>query len=215
MDILGGSQLSNNSTFTTFVLKVVALIFVLYIYNISKASIAFFLGDKSSRTKDALTLNLFKNIEPVGFILFLAMNCGWAKPLNISFLHMKDKKKSAYFVYILPNVIIFLISILLVSTLGFVSSFMPISATIHYYSFVSQFMYYTCFYIILNLLPVAPFDCYHILTKNGKPNTRMYLSNNEKIFQMVFIFILFFGILNVLVSPFVSFVANLILGLAV
>ncbi len=215
MDLFGGLQPGLTTNMTIFIAKVIALVLVLYIYYISKAIIAYSLGDKSTRIKEAITFNIFKALEPIGLILFFTMNCGWAKPINISFMYMKDRKKATYLIYILPNVILFLFGILLVTTVNMVGNVLPFGLTVYYFNFVSQFVFYTCTYMILNLLPVAPFDMYSILTKVGKPNVRMYLSNNEKIFQMVFIFILFFGLLNVLIIPFSSFFVNLMLKLAI
>ncbi len=215
MDFFGGLQLGLTSNLSVFLAKVFALVIVLYIYYISKAIIAYNLGDKSTRIKEAITFNIFKALEPVGLILFFVMNCGWAKPINISYLYMKDRKKATYLIHILPNVIIFLVGVLLVTTVNILGGVLPVGFKVHYFTFVTQYVFYSCTYIILNLIPVAPFDMYSVLTKVGKPNTRMYLSNNEKIFQMVFIFILFFGILNVLIIPFSTFFVNLMLKLAI
>ncbi len=184
-----------------------AIVLVVYIYSIVKAFIAYGLGDKSYNITSRITLNPFKSLEPVGFCLLYFFNFGWAQPINISYLNIKDRTKAVQLFTIIPNVSLIVVSAILV-LIGKAFQFEHIL----FWYFISKFTVLSFCYVLVNILPVYPFDGYTLLMVVGKPDLKMFLSNYEKIFQLIFIMALAFNFFGYTFYPLAGTLTNLLFG---
>ncbi len=176
------------NNFTEIALDFIAVILVITFYSATKAFVAYNLGDKSYNIKNRLTLNPIKAIEPVGLILMYYSGFGWCKPINLSFLNIRDRKKAVAFFTVIPNVAIIVIATIFLLILRF--SGFENSLLIY---FVFKYTLISFCYVLINVLPVYPFDGYTLLTTIGNPDLKMFLTNYEKVMQMVFVLALCFG----------------------
>ncbi len=174
------------------IINILAVIIVLNVYSLSKASTAYFIGDRSYNIRSRLTLNPLKAIEPIGFILFLFFGFGWSDPIYLSNINIKNRAKAIKIVTIIPNLML----LLLIIFLAVLSRFIPYN-TYGLFMYIQTLIYeiaiVSASYILINILPINPYDGFTLLTAIGKPDLRMFLSNYEKMFQILFIIALTFG----------------------
>ncbi len=174
------------------IITILAVLIVLNVYSLSKASTAYFLGDRSYNIRSRLTFNPLKAIEPIGFILFVAFGFGWADPIYLSNINIKDRARAIKFITIIPNLAL----LMLIFFLAIINNFIPYSLddfTMYIQLLIFKTAIVSASYILINILPIAPFDGFTLLTAIGKPDLRVFLSNYEKMFQIIFIIALTFG----------------------
>lgn len=133
-----------------------ALIFALTIHEISHGLMAFLLGDQTAKRDGRLSLNPARHIDPVGLLFFIFAGFGWAKPVMVNPLNLRNPK----------------IDMALISIAGPISNFLA--------AFVGLMIWYPVRYMpsvpgyiigvlgtfcslniilgIFNLLPIPPLD---------------------------------------------------------
>ncbi|MFV0441029.1 MAG: hypothetical protein ACK5LV_07035 [Lachnospirales bacterium] len=188
---------------------ILAITVILYVYNNAKAISAYLAGNKTMNVKSSITLNPKKIIEPVGFVLFILFRCGWAKPQNISFYNARNSRKAILITHIAPNVILLISAILLTVFAKYFAN------SVLFSEFVIQYLLLSIHFVILNLLPINPYDMNSILLYMGSPNTKRFLADNEKLIQMVYVFVLAFNGAYFLITPIATRIANLILWIII
>jgi len=142
-------------------------------------------------------------------ILFVFAGIGWQKPVEYKSSRFRDKEKGLIVlssVGILMNVLLVLAVIPL-----FQYNFFSDSAIASYFQ---PFLYYVIHHsfvlVIVNLLPVPPFDMSKIIFA---VSSEFYfkLIQNERIIHAVFILLVAFGLLNMLVDSLFYPIARLLL----
>lgn len=79
--------------FFEFLLSVFAVLLCLTFHEVSHGYMAYRLGDKTAKSSGRLSLNPFKHIDPLGFLLMLTAGVGWAKPVPVNPTHFKNPKR--------------------------------------------------------------------------------------------------------------------------
>lgn len=130
-----------------------ALVFSLSLHEFAHAFMAMRQGDPTAKQMGRLTLNPMAHLDPVGTLLLLVAGFGWAKPVPINPMYMKDPKKGTALVSIAGPGANFILAVISASLLGFLG----LSGGI-----LGLFLYYFALYNvglgIFNLLPLSPLD---------------------------------------------------------
>jgi Zn-dependent protease len=91
----------------TIAIQFVVLLFSLSIHEASHAWVADRLGDYTARYLGRVTLNPIPHIDPIGTVLFPLLQfftplplIGWAKPVPINSLHLKNPRRDQIFISI-------------------------------------------------------------------------------------------------------------------
>ncbi|WP_164945615.1 site-2 protease family protein [Clostridium sp. FP1] len=123
------------------------------------------LGDKTPRFQGRLTLNPIAHIDPMGFILILLVNFGWAKPV--------ETNPSAYKNYYKDDLKVSAAGPIANLILGFVfailtvlfAKFSPINGALGkiIFEILKITGYLNCVLFFLNLVPIPGFDGFHIV----------------------------------------------------
>jgi len=113
-----------------FIILVLALLFSLSLHEFAHAYVAFKQGDPTAKHMGRLTLNPLAHLDPLGSLLLLFAGFGWAKPVPVNPLNMRDPKKGFALVAIAGpgmNFILAATSCLLLKVPGFkfVSGMLP------------------------------------------------------------------------------------------
>lgn len=185
-------------------LRCIAVFIATVAHELTRAIVSISLGDNLPKKEGRLSLNPFKYFEPIGFILGVMTGFGWGKIVETSSLYYKDRKKGRLLVSILPSVTNLILAIIFFICVGFVAT-----ETLAY-------LFYTCGYInicilVYNLLPVTPMDCVNVLSVTLPSNKYYSLMQNEKLIQMIFLILLFFGITDFIIQPVIDTIVKLIL----
>ena len=202
-----------------FIFLIAILIFSVVIHEVSHGFVANALGDPTAKDAGRLTLNPIPHLDPIGSILlpgFLILMSqlggggiifGWAKPVPINPLNLRDKKYGPSLVSLAGPCSNLAIALLF----GLALRFLPLAELNP--SLVLIFSYIVFLNILLavfNLLPIPPLDGSHILftfLPKSFNALRIFLSQFG-IFVLLFIIFFFFSF----VSMIVNFIFSLIVG---
>lgn len=147
------------------ILMVPAILIAFTFHEYAHAIVADRLGDKTPRFQGRLTLNPLVHIDPIGFILILIMNFGWAKPVQTNPSAYKNYYKDdlkVSFAGPFANLIIgFIFAILTVLFWKYSPSKGNVYAIM--LRILQATVYINCMLFFLNLVPVPGFDGYHIV----------------------------------------------------
>ncbi len=181
--------------FTNWVSYILAIVVFIVIFNILKATTAYLLGDKSA--KKYITLNPVKHFEPVGFIFLFIYGLGWGQEIDINSMNFKDRKKATLLVNTIPIVVCILLGFLV---------YLPLSGLNFINLFVIHFSALCFKNAIFNLIPIRPLNGEKILRAISRPDTGFKLSQNEKILQVILVFLMLFNILPIFINKIYYFV---------
>lgn len=180
------------------IISIIAGVIVMLVHEVSKYYFSLTLLHPIHRKRQDMKINLLKYIDPVGLIIFVFSGIGWQKPGDYNPSRFKEKEKG----------------LLVLSIVGFAASALLIVAMIpiflyfyrsdiifaKYFSiFVYKLIYFSFALIVVNLLPMPPFNMAKIIYALN-PNFYFKLIQNERIIQAVFILMIAFGLINILVQ---------------
>lgn len=184
------------------ILSIPAILVAFTFHEYAHAIVADKLGDKTPRFQGRLTLNPLAHIDPIGFILILICNFGWAKPVEINpnaFKHYsKDDLKVSLAGPIANLVIAFISSFIYVLLYKLLPNNSISTIVILIFRIIVSL---NCVFFILNLLPLPGFDGFHIL-RDLFPKVFYNLPDEIYTYQLL--------IFVVLAMPFIG--GNSILG---
>ncbi|MCT4544120.1 MAG: site-2 protease family protein [Vallitalea sp.] len=131
-----------------------------------------------------ISFNPLRYMDPFGMICFVFLNVGWQKPFTFNTGRLRDKNKgliSISLIGILCNLLLMAILIPILINVYNVNDYLT--------NFLKYLIVYNLAIVIVNLLPVPPFDMVKIIQAIN-PQTYFKFIQYEKIIQAVFIFLL-------------------------
>lgn len=195
--ILFNSSLTPAEAVIDFLITIFVFMFSLSLHEFSHAFAAYKMGDPTAKAMGRMTLNPFKHLDFSGFMLFIFLGVGWAKPVPINPLNFKKYKKGSRIVSasgIVSNFILGLVSallyLLLKSTVGYGNE-----ALNYIYLILEYTMLINSFLVMFNILPFAPLDGYNFVASFAKSNNKFltYMARNG---VKILIGILLFGLIT-------------------
>lgn len=142
------------------------IILGLTIHEFSHAFIAHRCGDSTSKDQGRVTLNPFKHIDPLGFVMLLAVGFGWAKPVEFNEQNLRNPKTDVLKIAVAGPVSNALIAMLLSLIFTLVYNSLPVD----YYgerALVKEIFLYAIYInwglFIFNLIPLPPLDGSHLV----------------------------------------------------
>lgn len=197
-----------------FISQIIGLAIAITIHQYFYALISTNLGDPVPKNEGRLTLNPFKHIEPVGFVILFLSKFGWGKPVNTNSSYYKDKKKGTIVVALSGIVANLFFAALLGMIFRIIKPYIISSNNIIMLIVAYIFQYTVMYCVVLavvNFIPIYPMDGYKILLSIVKPSTYYKLIQYEKIIQMVIILLAFAGFINLFLNPIFSLLYKLFL----
>ena len=156
------------------------------------------LGDDTAERQGRLTLNPFAHIDLMGVVMMFVCSIGWAKPTPVDLRRCnKVKVRTANLLVSaagpLSNLIMaFLFTI--ICKLLLVLSIKNANITLYQ---IAQIVLYianlNAFLAVFNLIPVPPFDGYHILASFLPAKALVFFERNAQIINLVLIILLVSG----------------------
>jgi len=190
----------------TVIFSYIGLLIAITIHEYSHAFAADRLGDPTPRAMGRLTLNPLAHLDPLGTLMIFIAHFGWGKPVPIDPYNFANPRRDEIIVSLAGPVS----NIILGSTIGI------IYLTTGYFNEILYIIALVNFSLaIFNLIPIPPLDGSKIFL-NLMPIEKAY--EWEKAFERYGFFIvaacLFLpiggsNIINIIVSPIVSFISNL------
>ena len=170
--------------------------FSLSVHEFAHAVSAYAMGDKTAKMAGRMTLNPFKHIDLSGFILFIFLGVGWAKPVPVNPMNFKKFKKGNRIVSVsgvLANFFLGLIAAITCAIL-FVTVGVEVAAMEYVYTVLFYLMLVNSFLALFNLLPFAPLDGFNFIATFLKPDNKFLnkmLHNGFRILIVLIVISLF------------------------
>ena len=204
------------------VISAIPILLAITVHEASHGYAAKYFGDLTAEKMGRISLNPFRHIDPIGTVLLPALTLffggvlfGWAKPVPVNFDNLRNPKKDMFWVAAAGPASNLVMAILWSMLLGTIKYSLAHGS----YSPAFPFLLQMCFVgvsinvvlMVLNLLPMPPLDGGRIAV-SLLPNTYANkLAQVEKYGFAILIALMFTGVLNKIIGPFIDFFQTIIL----
>ena len=151
--------------------------------------VAYKQGDPSAKMTGRLTLNPLAHIDATGFVMFLLIGVGWAKPMPVNPNNFKKYRSGIAKVSIagvVANLILCIIgSFLYIFTLNMLGDGNDLLVIIMYW-----LMLVNAYLLVFNLIPIYPLDGFNFISSFMRSDNK-YVQWNIRNAGKVFIWVLF------------------------
>jgi Zn-dependent protease len=192
-------------------LQMIPFLGAIVIHEYGHALIAKKFGDNTAEKLGRLTLNPIPHIDPIGTILFPAINIltginflfGWARPVPINFSVLRPYRKGLFFTALggpLANVVLaFISSAIFVALEKYVPPTFYLYEPLIGMSLVAiQINYALC---IFNLIPLPPLDGSRVVESFLNYNQVKKFEQLQAYSFIILLVLLWTGVLNILMYP--------------
>ncbi len=204
------------------VISAIPILLAITVHEASHGYAAKYFGDLTAERMGRISLNPFKHIDPVGTILLPALTLffggvlfGWAKPVPVNFGNLRHPKKDMLWVAAAgpaSNFVMAILWSLLLGTIKYKLSqgvYSPLFPFLLQMSFVGVTI--NVVLMVLNLLPMPPLDGGRIAVSLLPNHLAIKLAQVEKYGFAILIALMFTGVLNKIIGPFIDFFQQAIL----
>ena len=190
------------------------IILGLTVHEFSHAYIAYKCGDRTSMEQGRLTLNPFRHIDLLGFIMLMVAGFGWAKPVEFNELNLRNPRTDVIKIAVAGPVSNALTAIILSvlftlihsSTSLFQGAGGRIAGDVFLYA-----IYINWGLFVFNLIPLPPLNGSHLLLNYFKKFPAIYeaLYKYGSYIFFALILLMIFTKINLLpIMPVISFLGN-------
>ncbi len=190
------------------------VLFAITIHEVAHGWVANKLGDSTAKMLGRLTLNPFKHIDPIGTVVVpLAMVLlqtgfvfGWAKPVPVNMRNLNSPRKDMAIVAAagpISNLIMAVFWVFIFKLGSSVISDPNIAKGIMAMGQAGIIINLILF--IFNLLPIPPLDGSKVLSGIVPPSVSAIMDKIEPYGLFIVIGLLYFGVLNAIITPVLDF----------
>lgn len=203
---------------TSLILTLPAVIIAITFHEFAHAWMADKLGDTTPRYQGRLTLNPLAHLDPIGSILLIFAHVGWGKPVQINpnnFTSNKSRSACEALVSLAGPAMNFIIAIILTLVSMLLSALAPQTFLYSYAGNLIGILIYMTITVniglgVFNLIPLPPLDGEKIFRHLLPYRVQEWLTNNYATLYYVFMILWIFGILEIVVSPVISVISNIL-----
>ena len=208
-----------------FLLSVPIIILILSVHEYAHGFVAKKLGDPTAYNLGRLTLNPIKHIDPIGFIMFLLIGVGYAKPVPINSRNFKKPRRDMALVGAagpISNMILAIIFLIIMRLFLFAVPFIEagntawaLTASMYFMEILYLGIYYNIAFAIFNLIPAPPLDGSRILYAFLPSKILFKVQQYERYFFFgVLIIMLIFSMLGIsIIAKITTFIMSLLFKL--
>jgi Zn-dependent protease len=190
----------------TFVLLVIPLMYSIILHELAHGWVAYRMGDPTAKWLGRLSLDPRKHLDPFGSIALLIFGFGWAKPVPVNFLNLRDLRQGMIFVSaagITANLILAFVAFLVMRlTQGY--DIESLNTLLYFMARVNIML------AAFNLIPIPPLDGSKILMGFLPGEYRYQLERLEPYGLFIILGLLYIGILNPVISLFQNIIIYVI-----
>lgn len=190
------------------------VLFAITLHEVAHGWMASKLGDNTAKMLGRLTVNPFKHIDPIGTVVVpLAMVLlqtgfvfGWAKPVPVNMRNLNSPRKDMAIVAAagpISNLIMAVFWVFIFKLGASVITDPNISEGVKAMGQAGIIINLILF--IFNLLPIPPLDGSKVLSGIVPPSVSAMMDKIEPYGLFIVIGLLYFGVLNTIISPVLAF----------
>jgi Zn-dependent protease len=181
-----------------FLMIAIPLLYSVIFHELAHGWVAYRLGDPTAKMAGRLSLNPMKHLDPIGTLMLFIFGFGWAKPVPVNFARVSNGSKGL--------ILVSAAGILTNMALAFLALFVQRLLSLSFSGMFGVMLYYMAqINIILaafNLIPIPPLDGSKILMGAAPGNIRAFLLRIEPYGFFIIIGLLYFGILDPVITFF-------------
>jgi len=208
-----------NSILLSYLLPLPAILFSLSVHEAAHAWMANKLGDPTSKNLGRISLDPFKHLDPLGFLCFLLLGFGWAKPVLVNSRNFKNARRddtltslagpTSNIILAIISAVVFGIYLKIVGTNYLMNNYYIIT------KLILSFITVNVVLAVFNLMPIPPLDGYHvfknIFIRKIPMNVFMFLERYSLYILVAVIFILNY---TYILTDLMSWAINLVLNIS-
>lgn len=188
-----------------FLLLVPLLLYSVIAHEVAHGWIASLFGDNTAKYSGRLSFNPKSHLDPMGTLALFLIGFGWAKPVPVDYRNLSNSRRAIIAVSLAGCAINILIATIALFLL-------------HFYTFRTNHLFAPVLLVAakiniilgsFNLIPIPPLDGSRVLMEFLPDNAKYKLAGLEPYGFFIIIILLWTGIL----SPVITFVQSLIIGL--
>jgi len=186
-----------------FLWRIPALLIAITFHEYAHARMAYAWGDPTAKLQGRLTLNPIAHLDPLGTLMLLVANFGWAKPVPINPVNFRNQRRGLFWVSLAGPAMNLLIGF---TAIYLLLSFQGIGAPLH--ALFYNIVIFNVFLAVFNIVPLPPLDGSKILASLLPRHYLRYYYAIEPYGPFILIIMLVFGLLSVFLVPISFFIIN-------
>lgn len=199
-----------------FLLLAPPYLFALTVHELAHGWMAWKLGDPTAKNAGRLTLNPISHLDPLGALLFILANIGWAKPVPVNPAYFRNPQKGMLWVALAgpgANVLLAIASAILAQLVAelFQLDVVPTSFLAPALNMVIASVWINIMLTVFNLLPVPPLDGSKVLMGLLPPDAARSYARLEPYGFILLLLLSYLGVISTLMMPIMQFASELLL----
>jgi Zn-dependent protease len=189
-----------------FFLIAIPLLYSIIFHELAHGWAAYLMGDPTAKSMGRLSLNPLKHLDPMGTVMLFVLGFGWAKPVPVNFGLLRDRHMGMIWVSaagIITNMLLAFVALFLIRLLSLPPSSMA-GESLYYMAQINIIL------AAFNLIPLPPLDGSKILMSLASANVQNFFFRIERYGLIIIIALLYFGVLNPVITLFEWMILSLI-----
>ena len=207
--------------FVPLLLSVPPILLALSFHEYAHGWMAYRLGDPTAKNEGRLTMNPLAHLDPLGTMMIIIVHFGWAKPVPVNPMNLRDPKKDMLWIALAGPVS----NVIMAAGLGLILRIMIGMGMRVDGSFLGYFQYMLYFAVMINLvlaifnmIPIPPLDgskiLFGLLPTEYEEGYLRFQQFGPMLLLGLVVMNSFLGIpiFSTLITPFVSLFSSLFVG---
>ena len=199
----------------TIAVWAIPVIFAITVHEVAHGWVANKLGDGTAKMLGRLTLNPIKHIDPIGtivvpiaLVLISGFAFGWAKPVPVNARNLKRPRRDMAIVAVAGPIANVIMAILWVIFLKLATLVSDVNIAKGLVAMASAGITINLVLFVFNLFPIPPLDGSKVLAGFVPPSVSNLMDKIEPYGFFIVMGLLYFGVLNTIMNPIITFILH-------
>lgn len=199
------SRFANPQYWLSLLYSIPAVLIALSFHEYAHAWVANWCGDATARSRDRMSLDPLKHLDPVGTICLLLFGFGWAKPVPVNPRNFRHPRRDEVLVSLAGIVMNFILSFIAYGVLILVSAHWPNDIFIR---IMQPIVTLNIALGIFNLIPIPPLDGFHVIGVLFPRQAQKFSAAVGRYGMIILILLMFTGIIGLVLNGFTNWLLS-------